>query len=235
MDPLPATEHLLVERHGAVFTITLQKPPENRLTMKLCQTLIETYRWVERQLNQTADPEGAVIIQGKDDRYFTTGLDLDERETIPFASTDGFYPLLKTILDFPFPTICPITGHTFGDACLLTLAHDYRIMNATRGFWCMPPVNLGLHFDGWVARKVLLEAYRFTGVEALEHGIVDLVAPPAEMRTVARELAESVKARSKMGVYSLLRGELSGGALRDFMCISGVHGREVSRQPRVKL
>lgn len=50
------------------------------------------------------------------------GLDLDERERNPFSSTDGFYPLLATIMDFPFPTICLITGHVFGGACLLTLA-----------------------------------------------------------------------------------------------------------------
>jgi enoyl-CoA hydratase/carnithine racemase len=50
------------------------------------------------------------------------GLDLDEREKNNSSSTHGFYPLVATILDFPFPTICLITGHVFGGACLPSLA-----------------------------------------------------------------------------------------------------------------
>ncbi|QYT01826.1 hypothetical protein H0G86_008840 [Trichoderma simmonsii] len=239
--------HLDVERRGVIFIITLQRPPENRLTMKLCQDLISTYRRIEQELSaETLEPEGAVILRGSNAKFFTTGLDLDERGANPFSSTDGFYPLLRTLLDFPFPTICLITGHTFGGACLLTLAHDYRIMNSQRGFWSMPPVNLGLHFDGMgsllraklrpqVSRTVLLEAHKFTGKEAFEAGIVDEIAPPEEMLDRAIALAEKVKVKAKMGVFALLRLELYGEALREFQKISHIHSREVSRQPKAKI
>lgn len=104
--------------------------------------------------------------------------------------------LIHTILDFPYPTIALITGHTFGGACPLALAHDYRVMNSRRGFVSMPPVNLGLHFDGIgtlprlklrpeVARKMQLEAHKWTGKEALEDRIVDAVAEPEETLNVA--------------------------------------------------
>jgi Delta3-Delta2-enoyl-CoA isomerase len=134
-------KYLSIERKGDIFIITLQKPPENRLDVEACQELIRAYRSVERELGQ--DTEGAVILRGAGSRFFTTGLDLNERERNPFSSTDGFYPLLATVLDFLFPTIALINGHVFGGACLLTLAHDYRIMNANRGYWQMPPVNAG--------------------------------------------------------------------------------------------
>jgi hypothetical protein len=49
-------------------------------------------------------------------------LDLDEREKNQFSLTGGHYPLLATILEFPFPTTCLITGHVFGRAHLLSLA-----------------------------------------------------------------------------------------------------------------
>lgn len=130
-----------------------------------------------------------------------------------------------------------------GGACLLTLAHDYRIMNSTRGYWQMPPVNAGLHHDGMgvsvttiidyativdqiyqsliraklgpqVRRKVLLEAHRYTGVEALEDGIVDAVAPPEKMLDVALGLAKKWQSKAKMGVYGVLRNELVGEATR---------------------
>lgn len=151
---------------------------------------------------------------------------------------------MHTLLDYPFPTIALITGHVFGGACVLTLAHDYRIMNSRRGFWSMPPVNLGLHFNGMgaiirskvvapqVARKILLEAHKFTGKEALEAGIVDTIAEPENMYDEAIKLAQRVKGRAKMGVYGILRNELVGEAAEKFKAISYVHHKPVSRHVR---
>ncbi|KAI1053653.1 hypothetical protein LB505_012715 [Fusarium chuoi] len=48
---------------------------------------------------------------------------------------------------FLFPTICLITGHAFGGASVMTLVHDYRVMNTTRRYCCMLVAELGLHFD----------------------------------------------------------------------------------------
>ena len=139
-----------VERKGDIFVITLRKPPENRLNVEACQELIRAYRQAEQELGSEA--EGAIILRGNDAKFFTTGLDLSERLRNPFGSSDGFYPLLATILDCRFPTVALITGHVMGGACLLTLAHDYRIMNSQRGYWQMPPVNAGLHHDGMGVR-----------------------------------------------------------------------------------
>jgi Delta3-Delta2-enoyl-CoA isomerase len=201
---------LTLECKADVFIITLNKPPENRLNVAACQELIRAYRQAEAELGQ--DAEGAIILCGSGNRFFTTGLDLDERERNPYSSSDGFYPLLATVLDCPFVTIALINGHVFGGSCLLTLAHDYRIMNEDRGYWQMPPVNAGLHHPGMgtlprtklsapVARKVLLEAHKYTAKEALADGIVDAIAPPDQMLAVAMTYAQEWKAKSKMGVY----------------------------------
>lgn len=177
---------------------------------------------------------------------FAQGLELDESDTNPFANSEGFFPLLATIADFPLPTIALITGHTFGGACPLALAHDYRVMNAARGYLSMPPVDLGLHFPGIgallrlklrapVARRMLLEAHRWTGREALEDGIVDAVAEPAEMLDVALALARRWAPKAKMGVYALLRGELYGDAARAFREISYVYGRQTGLPAKAKI
>jgi enoyl-CoA hydratase/carnithine racemase len=118
--------------------------------------------------------------------------------------------MLAAILDFPFPTVALLTGHTFGGASVMALAHDYRVMNSARGFICLPPVNLGLHFQGIgtlarlklgpkIARKILLEAHRWTGKEALVDGLVDAVALPQDMFGVALELAKKWAPKAKMG------------------------------------
>ncbi|KAF2095532.1 enoyl-CoA hydratase [Rhizodiscina lignyota] len=244
-------DDLLVERRpGNIFVITMKRGPENRLNVKYCQKMIKVYHDIQNELGGNKeggpDSDGAVILKGNDYKYFTTGLDLDERDSSAFTSSDGFYPLLHTIVDFPYPTIALITGHVFGGACLLAMSHDYRIMNSRRGFFSMPPANLGLHFDGMgsllraklapqVARKVLLEAHKFTGKEAFQDGVVDAIAEPEQMFDVALQYAEKWKSKSKMGVYGVLRNELLGDAAEKFQKLSYVHSRPTNRRPKLKL
>lgn len=119
-------------------------------------------------------------------------------------------------------------------------------MNSSRGFLSMPPVNLGLHFPGIgtllrlklqpkVARKMLLQAHRWTGKEALEDGVVDHAVPPDEMFGKAMEVARQWASKAKMGVYSLLRNELYGQAGRDFREISYVYGKPTGLPAKAKI
>lgn len=233
--------------HPEVHIITLHKPAENRLNVAFCQTIIAALRHIERSLNQSAfEAGGAVVITSFSPKFFCTGLELDESDTNIYANSDGFYPLLATLVDFPYPTIACVTGHTFGGACPFALSCDYRVMNSERGFFSMPPVNLGLHFDGIgalprlklggrVARKMLLEAHKWTSKEALADGIVDKIAKPDEMLDVAIELAAQQAPRAKMGVYGLLRSELWGEALEKFKRISYVHRKREGTEPKAKI
>jgi enoyl-CoA hydratase/carnithine racemase len=119
-------------------------------------------------------------------------------------------------------------------------------MNSQRGYLSMPPINLGLHFPGIgtllrlklspvVARKMLLQAHRWTGPEALADGIVDFVASPEEMFETAMGVARQWAPKAKMGVYSLLRGELYGEAGRGFREISYIFGRRVDLPAKAKI
>ncbi|KAI9726441.1 MAG: hypothetical protein M1828_001263 [Chrysothrix sp. TS-e1954] len=251
MTAIPTFQFLTLTRQdGNIFVITLQNPPENRLTKALCQDVIQAFRYVQNTLTAehkpspsdsqpSAAPPGAIVTTSTSRKFFCNGLDLHETSHDPFANTDGFYPMLHTILDFPWPTVACITGHTFGGACPLALAHDYRVMNSDRGFFCMPPVDLGLHFDGIgalpraklpadIARQMLLEAYRWTGKQALEDGIVDAIAGPEEMMDVAMEYARRWAPKGKGGVYGLLRAELVGEALQKLAAISYVRRRKTN-------
>lgn len=154
--------------------------------------------------------------------------------------------MLATILDFPYPTVALITGHTIGGACLFALAHDYRVMNSQRGFFYMPPVILGLHFQGigalprlklapHVARKLLLQAHKFTATQALQDGIIDEAVAPEHMLDSALAIARTWADRAKANVYSLIREELYGDAMSKLKLISHVHGRTTSRPAGIKL
>ncbi|CAG7982585.1 unnamed protein product [Penicillium olsonii] len=224
MAEIPEFRNLSLERHGNVFVLTMQKPPENKLSQSFCQEMIQAFRTVESILGSKS--EGALITRSGDDKFWCT--------------------LIHTILDFSFPTIALLNGHTFGAACLLALAHDFRVMNTRRGFMCLPVVNMGLHFDGIgtlprlklrapIARKLVLEAHRWTGPEAMEDGIVDALAQPEEMLQVALEMGAKWAPKAKMGVYALYRQELWGEATKAFQTISYVHGRPISTLVRAKV
>ncbi|KAL2409276.1 hypothetical protein ABEF95_012552 [Exophiala dermatitidis] len=244
----PTFKNLTIESPSdapGVHVIVMQKAPENRLNVEYAQTIISALRYIETQLMKP-DAPGAVVLSSFSDKFWCTGLELDESDNNIYANADGFYPLLATLLDYPYPTIALITGHTFGGACPFMLSCDYRVMNSKRGFISMPPVNLGLHFDGigalprlklrpQIARKMLLEAHRWTGQEAFKDGIVDEIAPPEQMRQRAVELAKSVAPRAAMGVYGLLRAELWGEALDKFKAISYVHRKRVGTAPKAKI
>ncbi|OAL23930.1 hypothetical protein AYO20_10842 [Fonsecaea nubica] len=228
-----------------VHVITMQKPPENRLNQAYAQTIIDALRYIERELMKPDSP-GAVVISSFSDKFWCTGLELDESDTNIYANADGFYPLLATLVDYPYPTVALITGHTFGGACPFMLSCDYRIMNSKRGFISMPPVNLGLHFDGIgalprlklgprIARKMLLEAHKWTGEGALKDGIVDEICEPDKMRERAVEFAKTIAPRATMGVYGLLRAELWGEALDKFKSISYVHRKRIGTAAKAKI
>jgi hypothetical protein len=131
----PAFNNLSLERRGNIFILTLEKPPENRLNSAFCQEIIRAFHYVQKALGPVS--EGALITRGQGEKFWCTGLELDEGDDNPFANTDGFYPMLHTIMDFPFPTIALLTGHTFGGAVPFSLCHDYRVMNSKRGFISM--------------------------------------------------------------------------------------------------
>ncbi|KAL4804329.1 ClpP/crotonase [Aspergillus unguis] len=225
-------QFLEVENTNDTFIITIRNGESNRLSYAVCKEILHALEMIRRQLGQGKD--GALIVRGHNNKFFTNGIDLEEFTKDPELSADGFYPVIHAILDFPFPTIAIVTGHTFGGGCPFSLAFDYRIMNSDRGFWSMVAVDFGLHFPGigslvksklvpQVARQVLLEGHKFTGKEALAAGIVDEIARPEDLLKTALAQAARVKSKARGNVYGLLRAELNLEPLHRFRNISYVH------------
>jgi enoyl-CoA hydratase/carnithine racemase len=81
-------------------------------------------------------------------------------------------------------------------------------VNASRGFFQLPVIDLGLSFPGFrilprlkprpkVARKLLLEAHRWTSKEACENEVVDAVSEPYEMMGQVVAFAERWGSKAK--------------------------------------
>jgi enoyl-CoA hydratase/carnithine racemase len=67
---LPKYKYIALERQGNIFIITLQRPPENRLTCAFCHEIISAFHTVQRMLGP--DSEGAVITRGSDTKFWCT-------------------------------------------------------------------------------------------------------------------------------------------------------------------
>ena len=96
--------------------------------------------------------------------------------------------LLARMLTLPIPTAAALSGHSFGAAAMLALAHDFRVMRADRGYFCFPEVDIRIPFTPGMAALIqakltpqaavsaMTTGSRFGGVEAAAIGIVDATA-----------------------------------------------------------
>lgn len=101
---------------------------------------------------------------------------------------------------------------------MLSMYHDYRIFNPSRGFLCLNELDLGVPLKPPMSsifrqkttpqtyRSLVIEAKRFSGKEALESGIVDGLGGLEEVLGFVKE--RGLVDKPKMGVYGVLKREM---------------------------
>lgn len=155
---------------------------------------------------EAADGPRALVTTARG-KFFSNGLDLD------WLSQNGerfldyvidVHALLARVLAMPLPTVAAVQGHAFAGGGMLALAHDFRVMRADRGFFCLPEVNINIPFSRGMsaliqcrlAKKTAHEAMttgrRYGGTEALSAGIVDAVAHEDDVVPSAIEMARAL-------------------------------------------
>jgi enoyl-CoA hydratase/carnithine racemase len=114
--------------------------------------------------------------------------------------------LLARTLTFPRPTVAAINGHCFAAGAMWSLAQDFRVMRADRGFWSLPEINIKIPFtEGMaaliqarlappVAHLAMTTAHRFGGEAAHQAGIVDQAVSEDEVLSKSIELAAALTA-----------------------------------------
>jgi enoyl-CoA hydratase/carnithine racemase len=124
-------------------------------------------------------------------KFYSNGLDLDWLAA--HGDQTQWYvgrvqALLARMLTLPIPTAAALSGHSFGAAAMLALAHDFRVMRADRGYFCFPEVDIRIPFTPGMAALIqakltpqaavsaMTTGSRFGGVEAAAIGIVDATA-----------------------------------------------------------
>ena len=130
-----------LRREGSVFVLTLQAG-ENRLNRPFLDALNRAVDTVE------ASPGPAALVTVGEEKFYSTGLDLDwlggagQGEAPRFVNT--VIALFARLVALDVPTVAAINGHAFAAGGMLALAHDFRVMRADRGFFCLNEVDIGL-------------------------------------------------------------------------------------------
>ncbi|HVN87388.1 MAG TPA: enoyl-CoA hydratase-related protein [Candidatus Binatia bacterium] len=211
-----------LRRDGNVFVLRMQSG-ENRFNGPFLTALNEALDTVER-----SSGPAALVTVGQD-KFYSNGLDLAWMSGEGAGESGTFVGavlrFLGRIMACTVPTVAAINGHAFAAGGMMALAHDFRVMRADRGFFCLPEVDINLPLaPGMTAliknrlspaafRDTILTGARLGGSDARDRGIVDDAVPAADVlpRAIARAAALADKNRE---IYGALKRGMYGDVLR---------------------
>ena len=218
-----------LRRDGNVFVLTMQNG-ENRFNRPSLDALNEALDEVERSSGPAA------LVTTGEGKFYSNGLDLTwlsgDGQGEGGAFISAVLKFLGRVMALPVPTVAAINGHAFAAGAMLTLAHDFRVMRADRGFMCLPEIDIKLPLaPGMTAlvksrmppntfRDAVLTGARIGGSDAQQRGIVDAAVADADVlpQAIARAAALADKDRHiygalKRGMYAETLKVLEDGAL----------------------
>src|SRR6185312_9837791 len=170
-----------LDREGDVFLLDLGDG-ENRFNADSVGAL-------EALLDEVAAAPGPrALVTTAAGKFWSNGLDLEWMgahgdEVGAFVAR--VHALLGRVLALPLPTVAAIQGHCFAAGAMLALAHDFRVMRADRGFFCLPEADINIPFTPAMAtliqarlskktaHEAMVTARRYGGEDAAAAGIVD--------------------------------------------------------------
>jgi len=204
--------HLVV--HGPIGRLTLERPEALNALDRA------TASGIEAALDRLdgAREIAAVIVSGSG-RAFCAGNDVAEMPGLTAPEAEALSLRWQTIVDrfarLPQVTIAAVRGYALGGGCMLALAQDLRVAEASARFG-LPEVGLGfnpsdgiarLHdgVGGGHARDLLLTGRMVPAEEARAMGLVNEVVPDGSLDARAAELAERIARHPRAGLAASKR------------------------------
>lgn len=101
---------------------------------------------------------------------------------------------------------------------MLSMFHDYRVQNPSRGFLCLNEIEFGVTLETpmmsifrektspSVFRSLVLEGKRFPGPESLQAGIVDVLGGLEETIKFIKE--RKLVSKTKSGIWGSMKEEM---------------------------
>ena len=200
-----------VERIDGTAVVTVNRPEAmNALDVEHAGMLRDT-------LEQLAADETArvVVLTGAGEKAFIAGADIKYMQSLGVLEARRWGELghacgnlLETM---PKPTIAAINGYALGGGCELALACDLRLASSDARIG-QPEIDLGI-LPGWggsvrlartttlgFAKALILTGRPVDAQEALQHGLVNAVCEPEELREKTLELCRGLEAKSPVAL-----------------------------------
>jgi 2-(1,2-epoxy-1,2-dihydrophenyl)acetyl-CoA isomerase len=201
---------LIVERTGAVATVTLNRPDaRNAIDLVMRRELVAALDEVE------ADEAARVLILTGAGGHFCAGGDVKSMRERRSTAAEGrarvelLNRMVLRLVEFPRPTIAMVDGYAVGAGTNLALCCDLVVASERARFGELFN-KIGLVPDGggtWLlsrlvglarAKELIFTGEIFDAAEALRIGLVNRVVPAAELDRATRALAEKIVAGPPM-------------------------------------
>jgi len=219
-----AFDTLLLERDGAVATITINRPKV--LNALNAQTLDEL-RHAILEL-EAAEAIRVVIVTGAGDKSFVAGADINELavQTPTSGREHGLtgQHVFDLIENMGKPVIAAINGYALGGGCELAMACTMRIAADTARLG-QPEIALGI-IPGYAgtqrlprlvgkgrAMEMILTGAPISAEEAHRIGLVNRVVPAADLIAEARKLAAQLASNAPIAMRYIINAINKGGEM----------------------
>jgi len=211
-----AAEPLLVERAGAVVTLTLNRPEaRNALDTETLRALARAVRDVRR-----AGDVRSVVLTGAGDKAFSAGADVGAMAAMTAAEGHAYsrlgHEVFARLEELDVPVVAALNGVALGGGLELALACDL-IVASERARLGQPEINLGLipGFGGTQrlalriglarTRELVYLGHVIPAEEGYRIGLVNRVVPADRLRAEAAELGATLAAKAPVAMRQAKR------------------------------
>jgi enoyl-CoA hydratase len=214
----PEQPHALIERHGHVLVVTLNRPrARNALSGPMMALMRRAWDEVD------ADPQIRVAVLTGAGGAFCAGADLKAMTAAPPGDSFGKNGMDLSVIDallkgrrLAKPLIAAVEGAAIAGGTEILQATDIRIAGAGARFgisearWGLFPlggsaVRLVRQIPYTVAADLLLTGRHITAEEALRIGLIGEVVPDGQALSRALEVAGQIAANGPLAVQAILR------------------------------
>jgi enoyl-CoA hydratase/carnithine racemase len=202
---------ITVRRDGHVALVAIDRPPNNHVSVDLIGEIADALDGIDADVNCRA------VVLASEGKVFCGGADLTPSGPDggkPGSMAGDLYRQAERLFRTRKPIIAAVQGAAVGAGLGLALVADFRVAAAEArlsanfaklGFHSGFGISLTLpRVVGLQAAALLLQTgRRVTGEEAFAIGLVDQLAPLAEVRTAAFALAHEIAANAPLAVQAM--------------------------------
>jgi enoyl-CoA hydratase len=202
MEAAMSHETIVVETHGAVTLITLNRPQAlNALNSQVLEDLISAFAAYD------ADPDQRCAVLIGSDKAFAAGADIKEMSAKNFGDAygGGLFTGYDRVTGTRKPWIAAVSGYALGGGCELAMMADF-IIAADNAKFGQPEIKLGVTpgmggsqrltraVGKAKAMEMCLTGRMMHATEAEAAGLAAKVVPLAELKDAALKTAAEIAA-----------------------------------------